>query len=225
MLTLKQKIFAGVVFFWCLFIIGALFYSWVEASSLDYRAYANKMEEKYELPKNLLVSICDYENRSQTWRNVAGGHGEIGVCQIKPSTVAMLCGDCTSLHGNIVYGDTGDEVRAIQTILSIKVDGIYGPQTLSSILSFQRAHKLVQDGVVGKHTWYAMTGKHRSYKSITDQLWEPRANIEYAAKYLVFLRDYVGDDITLMIAAYNGGHGNPVVTYAKKVTALMRLYE
>src|SRR4030066_171234 len=132
MLTLKQKIFAGVVFFWCLFIIGALFYSWVEASSLDYRAYANKMEEKYELPKNLLVSICDYENRSQTWRNVAGGRGEIGVCQVKPQTVAMLCGDCTSLHGNIVYGDTGDEVRAIQTILSIKVDGIYGPQTLSS---------------------------------------------------------------------------------------------
>lgn len=195
------------------------------ASSLDYRAYANKMEEKYELPKNLLVSICDYENRSQTWRNVAGQHGEIGVCQIKPATVAMLCGDCTSLHGNLVYGDTGADVRTVQTKLGIKVDGIFGPQTLTSILSFQRAHNLVQDGVVGKHTWLALTGKNKVFKSIVDQLWEPKANIEYAAKYLVFLRDYVGDDISLIIAAYNGGHGSPIVTYARKVRALMVQYE
>jgi soluble lytic murein transglycosylase-like protein len=79
--------------------------------------------------------------------------------------------------------------------------------------------------VVGKNTWLALTGKSRVFKSITDQLWEPRANIEYAAKYLVFLRDYVGEDISLIIAAYNGGHGNPVVVYAQKVNAIRKSYE
>jgi soluble lytic murein transglycosylase-like protein len=78
---------------------------------------------------------------------------------------------------------------------------------------------------VGVTTWYAITGTKLATKSLVDQLWEPKANIEYAAKYLVWLRNYLGEDLSLIIAAYNGGPANPVVTYTRRVNELRRQYD
>ena len=50
-------------------------------------------------------------------------------------------------------GDTGDEVKTLQTALKIKADGDFGPGTKSAVIEFQRKNKLYQDGVVGKNTW------------------------------------------------------------------------
>lgn len=59
-----------------------------------WRAYAVKMEIKYALPTGLLVAICAQESN---WENVLGAAGERGVCQVKPSTAAMVCAKCPNI--------------------------------------------------------------------------------------------------------------------------------
>jgi len=59
-------------------------------------------------------------------------------------------------------GTTGPAVRAAQNDLvhkdgaSIAVDGIFGPATAATVVSFQRAHGLSGDGIVGPQTWQAL---------------------------------------------------------------------
>lgn len=64
-------------------------------------------------------------------------------------------------------GSTGSNVRLMQTFLkelrtpypslpAISVDGIFGPQTESAVIFFQRLFGLVPDGIIGPRTWYAI---------------------------------------------------------------------
>ncbi|AFM40936.1 putative peptidoglycan-binding domain-containing protein [Desulfosporosinus acidiphilus SJ4] len=59
-------------------------------------------------------------------------------------------------------GSTGPEVLKLQELLMANgyppgsLDGIFGPITKSAVLAFQAQNNLVQDGVVGKHTWNAL---------------------------------------------------------------------
>jgi peptidoglycan hydrolase-like protein with peptidoglycan-binding domain len=65
------------------------------------------------------------------------------------------------------YGDSGDEVKALQcelnasstlwsTPLSLSVDGQFGDQTLAAVKKFQGCTKLQVDGIVGPNTWKAL---------------------------------------------------------------------
>lgn len=45
--------------------------------------------------------------------------------------------------------------RMIQLGYAIDTDGVYGPQSKSACLAFQRDHGLVADGIVGQATWNA----------------------------------------------------------------------
>jgi len=38
----------------------------------------------------------------------------------------------------------------------VSVDGSFGPQTLAAVKSFQRAHRLAVDGIIGSLTWHAL---------------------------------------------------------------------
>jgi hypothetical protein len=66
-------------------------------------------------------------------------------------------------------GSTGDDVKQLQEMLNaqgadpaLKVDGIFGPKTLSAVRKFQQTHTdtagkpLVADGIVGPLTWGAL---------------------------------------------------------------------
>jgi Putative peptidoglycan binding domain/Transglycosylase SLT domain len=58
-------------------------------------------------------------------------------------------------------GDSSMQVAAVQLQLrgfgySVKVDGIFGPQTERAVRHFQRANGLVVDGIVGKQTQRAL---------------------------------------------------------------------
>lgn len=180
-----------------------------------------RVEIEYDLPAGLLRAICEQESR---WRNVAGQHGEIGVCQIKPDTVLMVC-NCKNNGKQLFFqpGSRGDEVRRIQAQLTrwgyaLKTDGIYGPATASAVTAFQRALKTPTDGVVGPFTWALLFhGEPYPGGTITAALWNPYKNIEWAAAYLVWLRENVSDDPVVLVAAYNGGHANPVVKYVVSV--------
>ncbi len=58
-------------------------------------------------------------------------------------------------------GDRGPGVALLQRLLMIKDDGIFGPKTDAEVRSFQTAHGLVRDGVVGPQTWQAILANDR----------------------------------------------------------------
>src|SRR4029077_15884150 len=62
---------------------------------------------------------------------------------------------------NVSQGSTGENVYSIQLLLeahgySLSVDGNFGPQTATAVKSFQSAHGMGVDGVVGSQTWPAL---------------------------------------------------------------------
>lgn len=82
----------------------------------------------------------------------------------------------------IIAGDYGPAVQACQTrlnvwaktagLVSLVVDGCYGPNTLVGVQGFQKFKKLTTDGVVGPATWAALDANPPS---------DPPAPVEYAA--------------------------------------------
>lgn len=194
----------------------------------DLKSYAIQVEKAHDLPPGLLVAIITQESH---WRNIAGQHGEIGVAQVKPSTVRMICPQCAgNAHGTLFkYGSRGDDVARIQSVLARDgyyrgaIDGVFGPLTNRAVLRYQGYVGLKADGVVGPRTWRALFGAHDPFPgtSVVQALWEPRTNIYWAARYLVWLRDNVSPDPRIMAAAYNGGPGNPVVVYMASIERRM----
>lgn len=53
-------------------------------------------------------------------------------------------------------GSRGEAVAIAQRILGLTADGIFGPATETAVLTFQRKHELLPDGIVGKATWAAL---------------------------------------------------------------------
>jgi peptidoglycan hydrolase-like protein with peptidoglycan-binding domain len=59
-------------------------------------------------------------------------------------------------------GSTGDAVRRAQRALrrtadlGVVVDGVFGPNTETSVRSFQQSANLTVDGIVGPLTWHAL---------------------------------------------------------------------
>lgn len=55
-------------------------------------------------------------------------------------------------------GDRGDTVAAVQKLLAVDSDGIFGPATQAALLAFQRDRGLATDGLCGPATWAALLG-------------------------------------------------------------------
>lgn len=192
-----------------------------QANTSEYLLAARMTEYKYDLPKGLLETVCYVESN---WKNVHGRHGEIGVCQIKPSTVRMTCPECAQQQSNLMYGTESEEVLEAQTALNKlglylgPLDGIFGPKTNKAVRTYQESQGLKVDGIIGPHTWYALFGTTQPYMSIVKQLKDPLQNIEYAGMHLRWLMDTMDtDDPSILSAAYNGGSGHPVVVYMLRI--------
>jgi len=185
--------------------------------------YSRGSESRYELPFGQLQAVCEQESR---WRNVPGQAGEIGVCQIKPSTVALVAGGNPYAKAQTVYaiGATGSTVSAIQAVLArevddeLVVDGKYYRLTERAVRLYQSRNGLVVDGIVGRNTWGMLfPAAPFPGKTITAALWDPLENIEWSARIFVYIRDACGLSGLAATAAYNGGCGNPVVRYMRQV--------
>ncbi|MBD0385746.1 MAG: peptidoglycan-binding protein, partial [Nostoc sp. C3-bin3] len=57
----------------------------------------------------------------------------------------------------LTRGSRGQLVRNVQTALgNLRVDGVYGPETVSQVRNFQASRGLLVDGVVGPQTRSAL---------------------------------------------------------------------
>ncbi len=65
----------------------------------------------------------------------------------------------------VSQGSNGDAVKAVQHLLknkfgfSLTIDGDFGPNTKSAVISFQNSKGLTADGIVGTQTWLALVSK------------------------------------------------------------------
>lgn len=65
--------------------------------------------------------------------------------------------DWPHLIVTVQLGDSGDAVRAVQTLLpGLTVDGAFGPATDAAVRSFQGVFLPPADGIVGPVTWHAL---------------------------------------------------------------------
>ncbi len=67
---------------------------------------------------------------------------------------AILSADVT--RSMLRKGDQGPSVAVLQGKLGIKIDGAFGPATELGVKTFQTAHGLTPDGLVGPKTWAAI---------------------------------------------------------------------
>jgi hypothetical protein len=61
------------------------------------------------------------------------------------STTSPAC----VINATLKQGSKGEQVKCLQTGLNILSDGIFGPMTKASVISFQKLHNLVPDGIFG----------------------------------------------------------------------------
>ena len=70
--------------------------------------------------------------------------------------------DAVFSHPVLRRGATGNAVRRVQKRLTLAgydagdVDGIFGARTEAGVKALQRGTGLVEDGIVGRHTWDAI---------------------------------------------------------------------
>jgi len=70
-------------------------------------------------------------------------------------------------------GSKGEDVKTLQRLLKIDVDGIFGPQTEKSVKDFQWGHGLEIDGIVGEKTWRALGMKYDSKRVDPSVIYAP----------------------------------------------------
>lgn len=58
----------------------------------------------------------------------------------------------------IKKGSKGEDVKKLQMILGVEVDGVFGPITEQAVKEYQKKNNLEADGIVGPKTWNKLLG-------------------------------------------------------------------
>lgn len=59
-------------------------------------------------------------------------------------------------RSTIKRGSRGPDVFALQTVLKLEADSVFGPATQAAVEKFQKSKQLLPDGIVGPMTWAAL---------------------------------------------------------------------
>lgn len=105
--------------------------------------------------------LIDAHNNARYHIGYTEGYSSLVILHISGSTGGGGTTPPSASWPNVGEGSTGENVRSIQLMLnahgdSLSVDGDFGPDTKSAVESYQSAHGLDVDGVVGPQTWPAL---------------------------------------------------------------------
>jgi len=68
-------------------------------------------------------------------------------------------------------GSKGDDVKQLQKLLNIKIDGDFGPATELAVMRFQAQNGLKTDGIVGPKTWTKIQSRNNDVKNTGGYVW------------------------------------------------------
>ena len=108
----------------------------------------------YQYSSNLWLSGYNGKLDCNVFYGSADDWGKL--CESKKGEKSMV-----TISGQVPRlrrGDKGTAVKVWQSIIGVEVDGSFGPATEEATKAFQKAHGLVDDGIVGTHTWPAGLG-------------------------------------------------------------------
>lgn len=91
---------------------------------------------------------------TRTTKSFWKGHAGVRVTTFGGAPVQMVQINVPVLR----KGDTGESVKALQRLLGVDDDGIFGGKTEEAVESAQAKNKLPADGVAGIDTWSALVG-------------------------------------------------------------------
>ncbi len=122
-----------------------------------------------DLPQTGVVDDATWEAIYAAWRGIV----DTAFLGNRPETIIVKTYPGVALQ----LGDEGPSVRDLQIylnniaavdpdVLPVPVDGVFGPQTRLSVLSFQAREGLAPTGIVDRTTWGAITN---SYQYILEQ--------------------------------------------------------
>ncbi|MBW4469641.1 MAG: peptidoglycan-binding protein [Stenomitos rutilans HA7619-LM2] len=82
--------------------------------------------------------------------------GSVAMGLVAAGVIATTLSHTDKAEAAIYYGQRGSGVAALQSALGVSRDGIFGPQTLSALRTFQANNNLAVDGVAGPATLPAL---------------------------------------------------------------------
>lgn len=82
--------------------------------------------------------------------------GSLAMSLVAAGVVATTLSHTEQAQATIYYGQRGSGVTALQSALGVTRDGVFGPQTLSALRTFQANQGLAVDGIAGRATLPAL---------------------------------------------------------------------
>ncbi|HHU09115.1 MAG TPA: cell wall lytic activity [Intrasporangiaceae bacterium] len=113
------------------------------------------------------------------------------------------------LTGTVRYGHRGANVRLVQAKVGVKVDGVFGRQTVAAVKRYQSANGLVADGIVGAKTAAKMGLRAGSTASAPASRTTPQASRSTARTPLAATSGVLGTAHSLVGTPYRWGGTTP----------------
>lgn len=113
--------------------------------------------------------ICNSVVAPWAWRKYNGSNGHYHHVHIsvkndprlyditKPWDLSQLQSTPLIISQQVLkFGDVGMDVKRLQTLLKLNPDGVFGKNTQTAVIAFQKANGLQADGIVGAKTKAAL---------------------------------------------------------------------
>lgn len=120
-------------------------------------AHCNKvlLKKGDKVKKGDVVAIMGTTGKS------TGVHLHLGMTRIGSNTWLNpvkydMLSDKYNLTRTLRKGSKGNDVKKLQKEVGTKADGIFGNNTRTAVIKFQKNNKLTVDGIVGKNTAHAL---------------------------------------------------------------------